>query len=338
MKKHLGLLHLTDIHLNPLNKIPTSCKENYHEIVFLEFKELKKQVDLLKQDYDKLIVCLSGDIFNLKQQSYYTPKVIEYYSNLFESTFSDLQIYSICGNHDLPQSSYDLINESAYNIWVKATKNIIDISNKTEKIDEKTTVSGIPYYKLNTTREKIKDLDLPHSTNIVLLHSDIFPSQAQAPWFMHDCITYEELTSLNSKISLALLGHIHKESPITTIKNCTFSKPHAFSRMTKEYLSKEDFEDCFPSYSLISFNSSGSITSSEIKRIKLFNSSDFIDFNDLQKVKENSNKFHDFINELNSTFGSIEDSFKIENPDDLLSKVELKNEIREIVNKYLQQS
>lgn len=337
MKKYLGVCHLTDIHLNPLNKIPTSCKENYHEVVYLEFQELKNHIEELKLQYEKIVVCVSGDIFNLKQQSYYTPKVIEYYSNLFESTFSDLQVYCIPGNHDLTASSMDLFNESAYNIWSKATSNVVDVSNKTILIDDNITVSGIPYYKLQQTRDKIKDLNLSENNkNIVLLHSDIFASASDSSWFMHDFITYDEVSLLNKNISMALLGHIHKESPIKSSENCTFSKPHAFSRMTKEYLSKEDLEDSYPSYALFELDKKGNMISSEYYRIKKFNSSDFIDFNDLQKVKENSNKFHDFIAELNSTFGSIEESFSIQNPDDLLNRIELENEIRQIINKYIQ--
>lgn len=336
MKKDFGIIHFSDTHLNPLNRIPQAAKENYHEIVYLEFQELKKQIKDIKDSYEKLAVCLSGDVFNLKQQSYYVPKVIEYYSKLFEDVFSGLEVYCIPGNHDMTASSFDLIGESAYNVWQKATKNVIDISNKTIEINDFLTISGVPYYNYDKTIESIKNLNLGSSkVNVALLHADIFQSSKEADWYMSKFLTYNDIAYLNKNINLALLGHIHKETSPAKVENCWFSKPHAFSRMSKEYLEKDDIQESFPSYSLISISKEGDINI-KTKRITKFAASEFIDFNDLLLIKERSNKFEDFIKELQDSFGSVEESFTIQDPNGLLEKVTISVEVKNIINKYLE--
>ena len=333
------ILHLTDLHWNPLQKLPQSAKENYHEIVAKEFLELKNQIEDLKLGYKNIHICISGDLFNLKTQSLYHPKVINYYSQLVEETFKDLKVYCIAGNHDLTQSSFDLIEESAYNIWTKSTKNVIDVNNKTININENLTISGIPYYHLDEAKIKLQDFELNSSkTNIMLLHSDIFKDEKEVDWYLEKFITFEEVCKINSNLDLCLLGHIHKEMPITKIshvKDTWFSKPHAFSRMSKEYLTKKNLEDSYPTYSLIEIENN-KIVNIEYKQIKLYESEQFLDFNELEKIKERSSKFNDFIQQIQNSFGTIEESFAVQNADDIYNKMEISKEVKEVINKYIE--
>ncbi len=339
--KEFAIIHITDTHFTPLQKIPNSALDNYHFIVKQEFEELKNEISKLKNNYKEIIICISGDLFNLKTQSLYFPKVINYYSKLIEDTFDDLTVYTIAGNHDLELSSMDLYESSAYNIWVKATKNVIDVSNKTVVLENGVTISGIPYYHLDEVKNRIKSVKLTkENTNVILLHSDIFKDASEVDWYLEKFITFEEVTELNRNFDLCLMGHIHKEMPITKItkdKDIWFSKPHAFSRMSKEYLKKESLMDAYPTYSLIEFENKDSVlkvSNMSFHRIKKFRSEEFLDFNELEKAKERGDKFDDFVRQLQEEFGTIEDSFKIEDADIVYKNTSIGKEVRDVVDKY----
>jgi len=339
MSKPIAILHISDLHFHPLSKFPRSTKSNFHLVVKDEFAELGLQVEDLKKDYD-VKIAITGDIFNLKTQSLYIPKFIEYYSSLLEKTFSDLQIFCIPGNHDLEKSSYDLVSESAYNLLCKATKNIIDISNKTYSLSNKIKLIGIPYYNFATTKDKLSLLDLSsENSNVLFLHTDIFKDSSQVSWYLENYLTHKELVDLVPNLDLVLMGHIHAETTPYFIENSNkktwFSKPHAFSRMSKDYLSKDDLESSFPSYSISYFDSTETLIKTEIKKIRKYKASDFIDFDDLAKIKESSNKFNSFISELKSNFGTIEESFSILSPEDVYNKLTISQEVKDILNKYL---
>jgi len=339
MKNKTAIIHLTDIHLNPLGKIPQSCKENYHNIVKGEFEALGLEIEKYKTEYENVVVCISGDIFNLKQQSYYTPKNIEYYASILESTFRNIPIFSIPGNHDLTKSSMDLFHESAYNLLVKATKGMIDVSNINYEYSDRISISGIPYYATNEIRERLSKFQLDKSkTNIMMLHSDIFKDSSEVDWYLENYITHKEVIELNPNLDAVLMGHIHKETSPYNIEHSRktwFSKPHAFSRMTKEYLSKKQIEESYPSYTLIEIDTNGDIQSAETKRITVYPASDFIDFKELELIKERSNKFSSFIAQIQQTFGTVNDSFSLENPDELFAKISIDKEVREVLSKYL---
>ena len=91
---------MTDMHLNPLNTIPQGRSEHFHDDVEAELDAL---TDVCIREHVNFI-CLSGDIFNLKVPSRYSPVDLLHYKRLLERI--PVKVYCIPGNYDMPQASH----------------------------------------------------------------------------------------------------------------------------------------------------------------------------------------------------------------------------------------
>lgn len=318
-----NIIHITDIHLNPLNKIPQACSESYHDIVYNEFAELRQQIQKYKGNS---IIVITGDIFNLKTQSLYSPRNVNYYIKLFEDTFEGFQVFTIPGNHDLPKSTFSLLDETIYKSVTSGARNVTDISYTTFEFDN-IRLLGFPYSDMDTFKEKIQQQITKDKLNIALCHQDIYPTDNDTHFTSNNHLTFQQIIELNQNIDMFLLGHIHKEFEPININDALFSKPHAFSRTNKHYLEETDIKDSYPSYNVIN------ILTMEVKtfRIEKYKASDFMNFDIVKTIKEQSNKFQYFLEELRNT-GT---KFTIENADDTLNKIEMEKDIKDIVETYL---
>jgi hypothetical protein len=90
----------------------------------------------------------------------------------------------------------------------------------------------------------------------------------------------------------------------------------------------------YPSYAVITLLDD-TIQDIKYDKITKYDSSQFMDLNELRSIKDRSNKFNDFMAQIQNTFGSIEESFNISNPDDIYKKLTIPSEIKLIIDKYI---
>lgn len=138
-----AVAHITDIHLNPLNKIPAARTDTYHADTAAELENFRQ---FCIENAVKAVL-VSGDVFNLKNSALYAPEHILYYKGIIDAF--PCAWYAIPGNHDLPQSAYTNLQKSAYKLLVESCANFIDVSDRYELLtfDDglQIAISGIPY-------------------------------------------------------------------------------------------------------------------------------------------------------------------------------------------------
>ena len=222
-------IHITDAHNSPQGKIPSSRTETYHEDTEREYASLAAAIKELNAE----CVISSGDLFHLKAQSLYTPESILIITKRIESL--DKSFFSIPGNHDLPNSSFEEIEKSAYAVTMRSAKNAVDLSDHQPKpVSSKcplpVRVWGLPFYpreRLLIEMAKLNDeMDLNH-INIVALHGDFFPDGFNNPWI--EPIHYSSLCGILTKANVFCLGHIHLSYDVF-YQNSVYNRPQMVSK------------------------------------------------------------------------------------------------------------
>lgn len=253
-------MHITDLHLAPLGRIPSSRTQTFHEDVAAEYGELAIAAKGLDVD---AIMC-SGDLFHLKATSVYYPETLTYHADVLESLGKPF--ISIPGNHDLPNSSYQEIFRSAYHAMVRQASNATDLA--TVKASDgsfcmgntsvpfpinlsqgghamEVVVHGLPFYKREILLEELAKLNErldPTKINVILLHGDFFPDAHPNPFVQP--IPYSQLLSTVNRGNIFCLGHIHLSYDVhVTTENGTLqviSKPWSFGRVSRDYFQSTD--------------------------------------------------------------------------------------------------
>jgi DNA repair exonuclease SbcCD nuclease subunit len=246
--------HITDMHLNPLDRIPKSRKEKFHEQIEAKFADLARIVK--ERGVDAL--CVSGDIFHLKRGKSYDPKSILRYSALFDGL--GCQVFAIPGNHDLEDSAFARQESSPYYLLCKASRNVWNLTEPGNAIGSTgaykiglgdlgldMVIYGIPYYPASWWgSDRFKFLaDEPRSFRVCLAHGDFIPdSNVNLFWKVMSYGDFMEYTG--GGFHVALLGHIHQSFPVQRLGHgvtdgTVISKPWSFTRVVKDYfVSAED--------------------------------------------------------------------------------------------------
>ena len=336
--------HFTDIHLNPLSRIPRSRTESFHKDIRYKFRGLKDTIKKEKID----LMLMSGDLFHLKNQSLYTPGNLNYYQKLLDGL--EVDIKTIPGNHDLSKSSYENIENSAYKAVTEMSRNLQDLSLKgiSRKImcggkEVDINIFGLPYFPLEKLVGGLKEfhdkvISCHNGINIIMLHMDALPNN-DVPLFWQT-ISYRELLKYIPKVNIVCLGHIHQSFDVFSDTGQMISKPWAFSRVVNdEYVRSEVLEKVHkPSIAIIEFIDRDGKLIVEIK----YESIPYVGFDiafkkdDLLKELDKSKKVKSFVEALKKQYGSVSDAFKIENPEKLLQDLSIPKEVLACIEQYLE--
>lgn len=338
------IVHATDLHLNPISKIPRSRSDSFHGDIKFKLEGLGKII----KDNEIDMMLMSGDLFHLKNQSLYTPVNLNYYQKLLEDL--EVDIKTIPGNHDLSKSSYDNIEKSAYKSLTEMAQNVQDLAWK--KISRKITcggkevdinIFGLPFYDIERMVGYIKGfhdkvISNHNGINILMLHMDALPDNSM-PLFWQT-ISYKELLKYIPNVNITCLGHIHQSFDVFSENGQMISKPWAFSRVVNDSYVKSNIleKTHIPSIAIIEFIDRNGKLIVEIK----YKSVPFVKFdlafkkNDLLKALDESKKVKSFVEELKKQYGSVSDAFKIESPEDFLQSLNVSKEVLDCIERYLE--
>lgn len=341
--ENIKIVHCSDLHFNPLSRIPQSRTDSFHE-------DIKSKWDWLcgfMAEQNIKIGLISGDIFHLKRSSEYHPRDINYYTRLIQS--SGAMWYSIPGNHDLPASAYDNKDHSAYQTLCNATSNLNDISWSAVSFGEGESivnVIGIPYLKLKQTMEALpginEGLSKYQGIKIVLLHIDALPDPGD--FTMWDIVKYDQILDLVPNGDIFCLGHIHQGYDVYSRaqgeRTQLVSKPWSFSRVVKDYYNKTDIIEYRhkPSVAVINIcrDTIGCSVQIDYHEIPHRSFESAFQRESIQRQLENSAKVRSFIEDLKQSYGDAHKAFDIADPNLTLAGMEISSTVRDIINQYLE--
>src|ERR1019366_1448356 len=349
---------ISDSHWNPRLRIPQSRTETYHEDCLKEWNAFTK---LVWKEKKVSGVIHAGDWFHLKNQSLYPPGDILYYRDWVLGL--QCPVFTVPGNHDLPQSSYDNVQKTAYQTLVHATPNMHDFSFQTEQVNSlmfgevnegsypQLYISGIPYLPLDKLAPACRELDarladLP-GIHIVILHPDAIPGNEALP-FLQTC-SWSDLLRALPHATVLILGHIHNSFPILQTTEFSASgspqfvcKPWSFGRVVKDYhqgttVLEHQHKISYTQIQIGVKEGQGGngkiVIHCEYHEIPQISFEKAFSRETLRREVEKAEKVSSFISSLKDQ-GTIEDAFSIENPKDYLDRMTVSQEVREIINYY----
>ena len=364
--------HVTDPHFSPLNKIPSSRTATYFEDVNFEWNSFCNHLKNPQKDpsfkYDASFI--SGDLFHLKKQEYYTPEHTLFYRALFQETL--VPTYTIPGNHDLPNSSISNYHKTIYSavhtdhsllrpLYSKNKPYAFEyIVKQVQDLYLVSAIWGVPYLPLSDLKEALPLLNIeiesfqqeylsvfPNSIFIhtVLLHPDALPNEDTSLPF--EIISWNTLLQQLPNANILCLGHIHQSypifyqpSPVTGLPQF-ISKPFSFGRVVKDYFSNSDIlEHHRPMFTDIQIYLDPADTSLQFKLS--YETLEYRTFKDifvpdaLSQELAKSKKISTFLKNVRSNFGSIESAFTVPNPTNLLNNPKIPERIRELILSYLE--
>lgn len=361
----LKIMHLTDLHFNPLHHIPQSRTSAFHKHIRDKWNYV---CDVIEEEEINFGI-VSGDTFHLKNPKRYYSEDITYYSKLFER--SKINWVGIPGNHDMPESSFDQIEKSPYNLLVKATDNLKSIVKLCKVKDVGTVlmdhfqytsgveglnfkevpinVFGYPYYPLSRTMDSLGQINnrigRNGGFNILMLHMDVL---VDPNIFLYWSVAgYDSILDKLPNVDLLCLGHIHQSFPVYKRINPVsgnvqmVSKPWSFTRVAKDYFNKTEIyeKQHRPSYSLITIEQDVNKfnVTVEYKEIPIAPFEKAFKKDVLKKQIENNIVIKDFIEEVKKNFGSVSNAFEIINPEEYLKGINMSEDVRNMLNYYLEE-
>lgn len=350
--------HITDLHFNPLGRIPQSRSETYHEDTSYEWKGFCHSLE--ENNVDSVLI--SGDLFNLKNQSLYSPSDMNYYRGLVGALPAD--VLTTPGNHDLPKSSLDLIAGTAYQNMVDGTKNVTNLIFDTKHYPVvvpgvengllNVFVTGIPYLpfeKFKDTLSKVNDmLADKKGIHIIMMHPDALPRDDLPMHF--DTMSYAEILEAVPNGHVFCFGHIHASFPVynrvnqKTGRAQMVSKPFSFARIVKDYFaSADDIENLHrPMWSKITIYTTASEPGKITGTIGIdieYQELPYVPFerafirDTLRQEIEKSGRVSGFISKLRQDYGSVQNAFEVETPEEFLNRAKVPDRIRAVVDSYL---
>jgi len=352
-----NMLAISDTHWNPMSRVPQSRTATFHEDCLTEWKAFQ---DICHGEHLSGIIH-AGDWFHLKNQSLYNPADILLYRDWVLGLHCP--VWTVPGNHDLPQSSYDNVGKTAYQTLVHATPNMVDLSFQTEEVPlacsppcdpDKlpfVSVSGIPYLPLDKLFPALEELDRRLAErvggiNIVILHPDALPRN-DFFMFFKTC-SWEDLLRKLPHATILVLGHIHNSFPI--LQTSEFSatgtpqfvcKAWSAGRVVRDYHQGTDVleHQHQPSYTQIQIG----LVDGQLQIFCEYKVIPFVPFaqaflmETLKREVEKSARVSTFISSLQAQHGSVDQMFSIENPGEYLNRMSVPKEVRELIEHYISQ-
>lgn len=347
MTRIFQAFHVSDLHLNPLNRIPAARTETYHQDTEQELNALKDLIASTSSD----ALLISGDLFNLKNSSLYHPEHILWYARFFQSI--GCPVYTIPGNHDLPHSAYQNLNKSAYALLHEACPNLHSLSEK-GSVTISTgifpiTIHGIPFKPvpdfIEATPSVTAQMDSTH-LNILLIHTDIAPdTDIPKHWAM---ISYQELLNRLPNADIVCAGHIHHSYPVFQYQNPTsgrpqvISKPYSFARLVKDYYATmEDLaERHVPTAASITLSQDPDTLAISVKTEYLpiqcvpFQHAFIADT--LARELDRSLEISGFLDQIKAQYGSVNQAFHITSPQEFFDRLDIPSAVRKIISQYVE--
>lgn len=345
MKTLFRAFHVTDLHWAPLDRIPQSRTETFHDDTTAEWRALCA----IARDTPSLNALLcSGDYFHLKNQKAYSPPDGEHYRVLANE--APVDILGIAGNHDLPKSNYEFVKGTAYDNLLHACQGKVkDVYLEPQTFDfpgGQVHIVGLPYYQLEDLLTKLPTLEYQLSQlkglKIVLLHPDALPKADGSLPF--DVISWPELLDQLPSANVLCLGHIHMSFPIYNRQGPRgpqfVSKPWSFGRLVKDYYATSEVleHEHKPMYCDIH------LTQADDGKVSLnldYREIPYTPFalafkkDSLRQAIEKSSKVASFITQLRRDHGSIENAFTVTDPAAYLAQMTIPDEVRTLINTYL---
>lgn len=339
--------HITDIHLNPLNKIPAARTDTYHE-------DTRKELEGFREwcvENNIKGVFVSGDLFNLKNSALYSPEHILYYRDVIAAF--PCPWYVIPGNHDLPQSAYTNLQKSAYKLLCESCPNFIDVADRVEIITLEdglqVAVSGVPYVAPSDFKERALALSekLPKGMiNFTLIHTDITPSSDGSNTFF-EALSFDEVMDALPATHVICAGHIHLSYPIYNRRHANgtaqmLSKPYSAARLVKDYYTtmEELAERHVPTATLFQCRrteQSALSLHAEYKALPHVSFEHAFIPETLQRELEKAEQVHSFLEAIKAQFGSVADAFQIDTPEDYLKRMDIPAHVRAVIAEYLEE-
>lgn len=333
----MRLAHICDLHNNPLSRVPESRTDSYHADVKYELDSLFSHLRM--DGVSGLLV--SGDFFNLKNPALYSPADLTYYKKVFTEGLGGIPLYTIPGNHDLPQSSYANLEKSPY--WVFAQLMGCDVSHRVVSLGGGVSLSGLPYVPpkllLEAAARHNELLEGVGGLKVVLMHPDAMPSNEFNSFF--ELFSYAQILDAVPNGDIFCFGHIHHSFPVyvrrnpVTGRNQMVSKPFSFGRVVKDYFATSSVESLLhkPMYSLIEIGAGGvDISYREIDYVPF--ESAFVP-DKLNREIERGVGVSTFLEKLRSDFGSAANAFQVSSATDVLSGMNVAGDVREVVEEYV---
>ncbi len=174
-----------------------------------------KDIFIKCQQHNVKIVIFQGDVFNRNQISY---EALNLFTNTlmhFKNLNSDLQIYSIIGNHDMFRNSIDLMQKTPLQLLFNSgiiehicleNKLQVNIKNESSKI-KKLLITPVDYI------EYPPEADANFDINILIAH--MFYNKSDAVSNSEHNLKNNEVKNLN--YDFIFLGHDHEEYPPKSI-------------------------------------------------------------------------------------------------------------------------
>ena len=248
-------LFVKDLHLRPNNiKQPVGRNDKYYEQIESKIKQIRDYA--VKNDI-KFILC-AGDIFDIKARSRYTLDSILYLEKVLKllTNNRDIDLVTIAGNHDMPNSSREELPRSVYgylsrqgylravnsytddNTHIKTTHRLIDVNSETEIVNKEVSAYGIDYNPdIDILRKELEDLNRfveKDDINILMIHEHCLPKKEN---IYANYLTYDEVFKLASNFKVILAGHLHKGYPVYENKETkqVIINPWSFNRLARDY-------------------------------------------------------------------------------------------------------
>ena len=203
----MKLLVIKDPHFRKGFGSPESRVDDYDDVI----EDKLSQIEKISKDKGIDYIVFTGDVLDKKYPSSYSFGAIMSNLELIEKIkgFSKKGILSIAGNHDLPYSSYDNVNNSVYKL---AMSHLKDISySKIE--DDKTSVYGIPYVEHDKVMDEISKINEqadPEKSNVVVLHEHFIPFDSEIGDLKYSSFFKYTDVKKFSNIKFFVYGHLHK--------------------------------------------------------------------------------------------------------------------------------
>ena len=235
--------------------------------------------DIANKDKQVIAECLkrgishvinTGDLFDIKAPSSYGLTANYKTADRYKA-YSDagITLMSILGNHDLPMSSLDNIDKSAYWFFSNKAGLFKHIGDCTPTIDGY-VVSNTPHVignvniwgidfrpsvdaQLARLAEVQQLIESSYSDyiNIVVIHEHCTPAKSTESW-THS-ITYKKLSKTCPNVDVFLCGHLHKGfEPYENDNGQIFINPWSFTRLARNYYAVN--EEHTPQVDVIDFD------------------------------------------------------------------------------------
>lgn len=189
-----------------------------------------KDIFIKCQQHNVKIVIFQGDVFNRNQISYEALNLFTNNLMHFKNLNSDLQIYSIIGNHDMFRNSIDLMQKTPLQLLFNSgiiehicleNKLQVNIKNESSKI-KKLLITPVDYI------EYPPEADANFDINILIAH--MFYNKSDAVSNSGHNLKNNEVKNLN--YDFIFLGHDHEEYPPESINKTILYRQGAVIRGT----------------------------------------------------------------------------------------------------------